>query len=559
MKKLFFVVGIFSLICFSSKATVIKIETGTMTSEINEKIKLLLPGDTLLFESGVFFGAFEWKDIHGKPNCPIVIKGAGPDKTTIDGGAPEPDSDLDNYAVLIRNSSWLQFEDFAIRNAWVDVFKVNESAYISVRNCDIVGGKRVIFANGRKSHHFLVEKCRWEQDERVWTHAEDFTWTEIHHGIHRHYNGSIFQGKLIGGSFVIRDNQVKNVFNAFRLSMMGDTAGDTIACTNGEIYRNTVINSSDNAFEPEVYSKNLHYYHNVMINGHAFLSITEVGGGPIYIYGNTALSLPDCEDGWCIYKFSNATIPLTKPLYVFNNSWQVDYNLLGRDEPHRKNDYIKHFNNACFFEKMDSVGIFNLGKLNEFDYDCSNIPFPYLLTGAGHEKNAIIADPQFVNGTYGDFRLKDTSPCRDSGKPLDFITLGLKRETIDRGAYDHGELVEGPIFQYADPGTEVSHKDLPQITRYKVIGNQLRLAFSSPIDPESILASDLSLKVGEDIYSFQSIQFAENNYILILNAKDDLPMKDICLIVKKWPIGMNGETATSWASDILVIDQSRKK
>jgi hypothetical protein len=340
---------------------------------------------------------------------------------------------------------------------------------------------------------------------------------------------------------------------------MGDTAGDTLACTNGEIYRNIVNNSADNAFEPEVYCKNLHYYHNVMIDGHAFISVTEVGGGPMYIYGNTGVSLPDCEDGWTIYKISSRSIPMTKPLYLFNNSWQVDYNLLDRDrQQHWKNNHIKHFNNACFFEKAKSAGIFYLGKDNYFDYDCSNIPFPRLLTGAGHEKHAIIADPQFVNGAFGDFRLKETSPCRNSGKPLDFITLGDERKTIDRGAYDDGELVEGPIFQYVDPGSEVSHKDLPQITRHKVVGNELRLAFSSPINPESIRAQDLSLAAADDaIYSFQSIRLIENNYILILEAGNNLPAKDISLVVKKWPLGMNGETATSFASEIAVIDRER--
>jgi len=100
---------------------------------------------------------------------------------------------------------------------------------------------------------------------------------------------------------VLRDNQIRNTFNAFRLSQIKERKYDPLACTNGEIYRNIIFNTADNVLEPEVHVRNLHFYHNTMVNGHAFVSITEVKGGEIYIYGNTVVSMPSSVDGWTIF------------------------------------------------------------------------------------------------------------------------------------------------------------------------------------------------------------------------------------------------------------------
>ena len=79
----------------------------------------------------------------------------------------------------------------------------------------------------------------------------------IHHGKHQHYNGSLFQGSGISGVFVLRDNIIRNTFNAFRLSQINEGDKDPLACTNGEIYRNTITNTSDNVLEPEVPVENI--------------------------------------------------------------------------------------------------------------------------------------------------------------------------------------------------------------------------------------------------------------------------------------------------------------
>ncbi|MDR1089821.1 MAG: glycoside hydrolase family 88 protein [Prevotella sp.] len=515
---------------------------------INEKLSTLQGGDTLLLKRGLYKVNLRLVNKHGIQDKPIVIRGEDRKYAIIDGGATKPGSDLSNYGIYIKDCSWITIDNLSFRNCWVDVVRVDNSNYISFINSDIRGGRRALFAQGRKSHHLLVENCYWEQGSHVWEKENEFTWEELHHGEFRYYNGSIFQAKMTGGSFVIRDNYIKNVYNGIRLSVMGDAENDTLACTNGEIYRNVIENSSDNAFEPEVYCNNIHFYHNKMINSHAFISVAEVGGGPLYIYGNTGVKFSDCKDGWTIFKFIGGERPLTKPIYIFNNSWQVDSDVLGNmHNPFWNNDNIYHFNNAYHLSENDTVGIYYLGNNNRFENDCANIPFPHKVVQTG-KYPSIIADPMFVDGKYGNFLLENNSPCRNAGIIPKNMQIFFTGDKLDIGAYDDGKLVEGPVFRYVDPGREMPEPEKPRIVKYKTVNSALKLWFSYPLDKKTIKSASFTLN---DI-SFQSFSLQEDNHLLTLNAKENLPQNNVCLSITDKPKGINGEDITLWASSVSV-------
>lgn len=530
-------------------------------SKINELLNDAGAGDTLIFHPGEYHGPYILKDVHGAENNPVVILGLNKDQVVIDGKS-QPGMYLKNYAFLLQHCSWINIENFTIRNCWTDLIRAEETSCLSVRNCDLMGGKRALFATGRGSHHFLMEGCNWEQDERVWTQPGDYTWDEIHHGIHKHFNGSLFQGDGISGVFVLRDNLVKNTFNAFRLSQINDGELDLLACSNGEVYRNTVINTSDNVFEPEVHALNLHFYHNRMINGHAFVSITEVSGGEIYIYGNTAVSMPDSDDGWTIFKISSRRDTLFLPLYIFNNSWQVDFDIIGSPRHVWKNNHIRYFNNASFSEKSDSFGIYHIGLDNRFDYDCSNVPFPRLLTGNGFEKNGLVSDPLFRNPYGNDFRLKENSPCIDRGMIAGELIMEFEGESPDIGAYDNGQLIQGPPFRYMPPEPEVPYVEMPRITRHDTDGELLRLWFSVPLDPASLNSTLFKVNRGGESHDLRFEALSKEGYSLTLavegaskkaSKKDQILKSDhLELFLSQWPEGINGMPVTSWASSIPV-------
>ncbi len=555
----FVLTGIAALVLAETRvlAGTTRVEPHMEHQAIVELLNAAQPGDTVLFSEGIYSGAYRLKNLHGAVNLPVVIRGAGPEQTTIDGDT-QPGMYLQHQAFSMERCSWIIIEQFTIRNCWTDLVRAENSSYLTLRGCNLYGGKRALFAMGRDSHHLLVEQCSWEQDERVWSHADGYSWDEVHHGIHKYYNGSLFQGSEISGVFVLRDNQIRNTFNAFRLSQINDRKYDPLACTNGEIYRNTIFNTADNVLEPEVHVLNLHFYHNTMVNGHAFVSITEVKGGEIYIYGNTALSMPSSADGWTIFKLSCRYDSLSLPLYIFNNSWQIDFDMIGSPRNVWANSHIRHFNNACVSKASDTFGIYHIGADNRFDYDCSNVPFPELLTSNGFEKNGLVANPMFSDPYGGDFRLKEGSPCIDKGRKVKDLILEYRGRRPDIGAYDNGALIEGAPFRYRTPNASVPYKELPRITRMKIDGDEVRIWFSLPMDIFSLKLATWTFKSGGHLYPLKYDKLSKDNYCLTLSGEnlpmpvDDSGLSNMELKLSKWPRDMQGRRLTSWASEVQV-------
>jgi hypothetical protein len=294
-----------------------------------------------------------------------------------------------------------------------------------------------------------------------------------------------------------------------------------------------------------------------MINGHAFISITEVAGGEIYIYGNTAVSLPSSEDGWTVFKISCREDSLSLPLYIYNNSWQVDFDIIGSPRNLWENSHIRHFNNACVSEASDTFGIYKLGDDNLFDYDCSNVPFPSLLTSSGHEKHGVVADPMFQDPYEGNFRLIKGSPCIRKGRRDPDLILDHKGRRPDMGAYNRGELIEGIPFRYVAPEVSVPYKELPRITRMKIDDGNLKLWFSLPMDAFSLKAVRKTLLCDDRQYPLLYGKLSEDGYCLTLRGKK-LPPRDpgdpegMELHFSEWPKDMQGQKLSSWASHIPV-------
>lgn len=538
------------IVALGLHARTITIDSSVSSKEANRLAARMQGGDTLLLKSGTFHVNLQLNNLHGHLDDPIVIAGERRDGTLINGGCPEPSNVAEAYAISVSHSSWITIENLSIRNSWTDAIRVDESSYITARKLNVKGSRRLVFATGRRSHHFLVENCIWEQDEKVWKKEGDYTWAELHHGKYRCYNGSIFQGRRISGSFIIRNNYIRNVYNGIRLSAMEGVEQDSLACSNGLIYDNVIENSADNAFEPEVYCKNLHFFHNHMVNSHAFISLTEVGGGDLYIYGNTGIKADDCKDGWTIYKISGKERPFTRPVYIFNNSWYVDSTIYGKvRDPYWTNAHVYHFNNAYYISKADTVGVSYLGEDNRFGSDCSNVPFPDRITSRFAWPD-LTADPLFVDANHGNFRLQKASPCRNAGlKPFNF-PIGTRKDTVDIGAYDDDELIEGPTFRYLDPGPEKPEREKPMIVKSRIGPKDVRLWLSVPIRKESVTASGFGYRQQDGIHLFDSVIVSDGGYQLSLIARQKIAAPYLSIVLRQRPIGLNGEPMTVWGSVI---------
>ena len=313
-----------------------------------------------------------------------------------------------------------------------------------------------------------------------------------------------------------------------------------------------MYNTSDNVFEPEVYCHNLYFHHNRLINGHAFISVTEVGGGPIFLFGNTGLSEPECQDGWAIYKISNHERTMSEPFYIFSNSWYVDYNITGQ-RMGWWNDHVVHFNNAYFFEGIDTFGIQSSGGDSYYDFDCSSAVFPDFFRKNGFEARGIEGDPMFRDPIRDDFRLKDSSPCCDKGQEYEGLITDFEGRAPDIGAYEGQRMTTGPAFKFSPPEAKVAFEEHPRITRYQWTDNMLVLWFSMPMDHEQFIRNKPLVRTNGRTIPIKLESVEDGGYCLRFAAAECMdPALEPALVLSGWPCGLNGMTMTSWASALRV-------
>ena len=137
--------------CLTTQAEMVIVSPQDQVNSINEKINELSAGDTMIFRPGVYKGPFSLNSINGLPNLPIVITGIteDPEAATIDGKS-KPKMGLRQNAFQLQDCSWIVLEGFTIRNCWTDIITAVNVSYLSIKQCDVVGGKRLLFAKGTK-------------------------------------------------------------------------------------------------------------------------------------------------------------------------------------------------------------------------------------------------------------------------------------------------------------------------------------------------------------------------------------------------------------------------
>lgn len=525
---------------------------------INQALNLCGAGDTVYLLEGTYRELIRISEKQGRPENPICLLGYSPSADNyplIDVGAVEPSSDASNDWIHIKESSWIEIGRMKFRNGWTFPIKVKQSSYITFRDCLFWGGKRVINASGTNTHHILVEDCFWDQGgKELWTIVEDTNgvraWTSMHHGSMAYYNGSLIDFSGTSGSMVIRRNTIVNAFNAVRYR------GQKGCDSNVEIYENQVSQIRDNDFEPEYYTYNLHIYHNVSHNIHRTLSVDDIEGGLIYYYGNVVTADTDSwSEQVCsgIWKLHSHTKKLSYPLYAFNNSFYA----IGIAFQRGCVPFLRHVNNAYIFRSSGGWQLDDLEESDEFDYDISNKSWSATLTDQREEQHGIIADIRYEDPGNGNLRLQKNSPGIDAGTIVKISENDWAQEFAgkapDVGAYENGQLVEGPPFRIMDPPEGIlPYKEKPRIVRAKVIGKSVMIFFSDKISPMSVRKEDVEVFEDNRGIDVSTVELSPDRYAVIIGVKEEIDMKALSLAFKKMPRGMNGEEATYWASAMHV-------
>ena len=244
---------------------------------------------------------------------------------------------------------------------------------------------------------------------------------------------------------------------------------------------------------------------------------------------------------------------MSQPFYIFNNSWHVDYNICGR-RMGWWNDHIVHFNNAYYFEGIDTFGIHTSGEDSYYNYDCSSAVFPDFMNEKGFESDGIEGDPMFKDPLGNDFRLKNTSACIDNGQLYEDLLTHYEGATADIGAYEGDKLVVGPAFKFSVPEAEIPFMEHPRITRYKIADKRLILWFSMPLDSKQLIRSKPVLQTENMSIPVKLESVEDNGHCFSFTLEKEIdPESELVLVLSGWPTGMNGMTLTSWASALKVF------
>jgi len=404
----------------------IEVEVSSMR-EFRAAAERATPGSVIRIAPGVFSMTADdllvrIKGLQGSPDRPIVIQGArgaaGSRPTIIDGGrsldatlglierfrepggrSPELDALIkeNQYrtraavnCLVLEDAAYLVIEDFTIRNCWPTAVIFLSSHHITLRANTIVGSTYAFFV-AQGSDHFVVEDSVWTQDDsgyapdesgysgrydlkpkpgRMW---DTVPWGVSHHGSRAYLNGGLISSFGTRGDIVVRHNIIRNAYNGVRIR--ANRCTDPPCNVNVEIYDNDFQFVRDNPVEPEDQAINWWIHHNRIYNAHGWFSLDGVGGGPVYIFGNTGWfddkparrcipaewaadrtlqtdgTWAPTEDNECsrsrtgkVIKLGPGEIKLDEPIYIFNNSWYVRAPVVagGRSE-------FRGWNNATLF------------------------------------------------------------------------------------------------------------------------------------------------------------------------------------------------------------------
>jgi len=401
----------------------------------------------------------------------------------------------DQYRLIpcfrVTRSRYIAFEDLHFKDCWVSAVFIADSANVRVAGSLIEGSSYAIFATAlhvpvAAARGFTIENNVWIQDDSgygaakpapcravgasfdcpgvVWT---TIPWAVTHDTWYEHMNGGLFGSIDIAGGVVFRGNKVTNAYNGIRM-VASDTCERIRACRDSvnrdvEVVDNDFIYIRDNPVEPETRAANWTIARNRIVNSHAWFSLDDVAGGPIYIWGNvgwyTDIPGRDCRDeprykravrvdfqngGYrpiersgeeraafvcsrsrfgTIIKEGSEGAALEKNVYVFHNSWYVRIPLLRE----AKSGRIRYWNNAMQMTgcgvSADPNSLCGI-ELSAGIEDCRNMRD--VLTDDGRAMLMRCIDPtQAANPRIYDFRHN----ISNKAFPADFLAVGRRRET----------------------------------------------------------------------------------------------------------------------------------
>jgi hypothetical protein len=211
-------------------------------------------------------------------------------------------------------------EDLVFERCWISAVRAFGSRRLTLRRLLILESSYGVAAKGTPEHPtdaITVEDVTWVQDVSGYASISregpqrcsdgretelgcpgvmwrQIPWGASHHGSHEHFNGALVGGVNIKGDVIFRRNKVFNAYNGIRLKPKKCEAIHASDLSVAQcpfnigvwVYDSVFSYVRDNPIEMEVWSSDVKVFGNRLHNAHAWFSFDDMGGGPIYIYGN---------------------------------------------------------------------------------------------------------------------------------------------------------------------------------------------------------------------------------------------------------------------------------
>lgn len=414
------------------------------------------PGDVVFLHAGVHpaTGAPYVLRKSGLPGKPIVFRGAGAEKTILQG--TDPGTDL----FRIPGADHLMFEHLTLRGAEAAIRtgehtlgdkNLEGASWLTVRHCRI---EDVRFGVWTFSEH----SANWHIADNVMI-GRDTQWHPRRRGEYMH--GSHTGVSVYGQGHVVAHNLIRGFSDSLAVANYRPPPEDPHRqAMNIDFYNNDLSFAEDDTIEADYGVHNIRVYRNLLRNTHTALSVQPSFGGPVYLIRNVAFGISDL-----LFKFNMAPAGV---LAYHNTLLSAGH---GFRAPPWSNSHIHNNLFLAGTAPMITTGIFDPG-VSAMDFNGwrvdpdvavpirwwhgtpSTDTFPDLAAftaATGLEANGIMVDFDiFVRAsvvelgrTYEkddmDLTLREDAVARNAGVRLPGINNDFTGDAPDLGAYEFGQ------------------------------------------------------------------------------------------------------------------------
>jgi len=248
------------------------------------------PGDVIFVHAGthVMHGApYRWTK-SGEPGRPIVLRGAGAERTILEG------TDLKTDLFLLAGAHHLIFEDLTIRRVRTAIDAGGRrdpgASWLTVRRCRIDEVIKGIWTLSENSQSwYIADNIITGQNVKWFPRPNDTYMAGSHTGVN-----------VYGQGHVVCYNRISGFSDSLAIANISapDPDAPERHPVNIDFYHNDLSVAVDDTLETDYGAHNIRVYRNLLYNAHTALSMQPSYGGPIYFIRNVAYGITSIPFKW---------------------------------------------------------------------------------------------------------------------------------------------------------------------------------------------------------------------------------------------------------------------